>query len=88
MIQKYIPEFLTYDTPQRVPTNCNSITFINLGESTILIENVTLLPTQSLEISGNACEYTDVTILLNFTGSGQNNCTVIKKRYLDNNPNN
>jgi len=82
-MQKYTPIFITYDQAQQIPTNCNSITFINYGTSIAYLENVTLQPNQSFEISGNACEYTDQVISLRFqSGSGlQNNLTVIKKVF-------
>jgi hypothetical protein len=80
-MQKYTPFFISYDTPQSIPTNCNSIIFINLGTTTALIENVTLSPSQSFAIDGNAGEYTDATIQVNFTGAGNNNLVVIKKVF-------
>jgi hypothetical protein len=80
-MQKYTPFFINYDTPQSIPTNCNSIIFINLGTSTAIIENVTLAPSQSFAIDGNAQEFTDATIQINFTGGGNNNLVVIKKVF-------
>jgi hypothetical protein len=78
---KYTPFFIQYDTAQSIPTNCNSIIFINLGTTTAIIENVTLAPTQSFAIDGNACEFTDTTIQINFSGVGNNNLVVVKKVY-------
>jgi len=78
---KYTPFFIQYDTAQSIPTNCNSIIFINLGTTTAIIENVTLAPTQSFAIDGNACEFTDATIQINFSGVGNNNLVVVKKVY-------
>jgi hypothetical protein len=80
-MQKYTPFFINYDTPQSIPTNCNSIIFINLGTSTAIIENVTLAPSQSFAIDGNAQEFTDATLQINFTGGGNNNLVVIKKVF-------
>jgi hypothetical protein len=81
MMTKYTPFFIQYDTPQSIPTNCNSIIFINLGTTTALIENVSLAPTQSFSIDGNSCEYTDATIQINFSGAGNNNLVVVKKVF-------
>ena len=78
---KYTPFFIQYDTAQSIPTNCNSIIFINLGTTTAIIENVTLAPTQSFTIDGNACEFTDATIQINFSGAGNNNLVVVKKVF-------
>lgn len=77
----YTPIFISYNSAQSIPTNCNSIIFINLGTTTAVIENVTLAPTQSFAIEGNECEFTDSTILINFTGTGNNNLVVVKKVY-------
>jgi hypothetical protein len=78
---KYTPVFIAYNTPQSIPTDCNSIIFINLGTTTAIIENVSLSPSQSFTIDGNENEFTDATLQLNFTGSGQNNLVVVKKTY-------
>ena len=79
---KYIPFFLVYDAPQMIPSNCNSITFINLGQSVAYIEGTPIQPNQSISIEGNACEFTDYNFKLTFDNSGQNNLTVIKKVYI------
>ena len=78
---KYTPFFISYNAAQSIPTDCNSILFINLGTTTALVENVTLAPSQSFSIDGNECEYTEATIQINFTGSGSNNLVVVKKVY-------
>ena len=82
-MQKYTPIFITYDAAQQIPTNCNSITFINYGTSIAYLENVVLQPNQSFEINGNACEYMDSVISLRFenTLGLQNNLSVIKKVF-------
>ena len=80
-MQKYTPFFISYDTAQSIPTSCNSIIFINLGSTTALIENITLAPTQSFAIDGNACEYMDTTLQINFSGIGNNNLVVVKKVF-------
>jgi len=78
---QYTPVFIAYNTPQSIPTDCNSIIFINSGTTTAIIENVTLAPSQSFVIDGNENEFTSVTLQINFTGVGQNNLIVVKKIY-------
>jgi hypothetical protein len=78
---KYTPVFIAYDTAQSIPTDCNSIIFINLGTSNAVIENITLAPSQSFVIDGNENEETNVTLQINFTGGGQNNLVVVKKIF-------
>lgn len=80
----YRPVFITYDSGQQIPTNCNSITLINLGTSIAYIESVPLQPNQSLTIDGNYNEFTDVYLSLRFSPYDpdlQNNLVVIKKMY-------
>jgi len=78
---KYTPVFIAYNTPQSIPTDCNSIIFINLGTSNAVIENITLAPSQSFVIDGNENEETNATLQINFTGGGQNNLVVVKKIF-------
>jgi hypothetical protein len=81
MIRNYVPVFIAYNTPQSIPTDCNSIIFINLGTTTALIENVSIAPSQSFVIDGNENEYTTATLQINCTGAGQNNLVVVKKIF-------
>jgi len=81
MLRNYTPVFIAYNTPQSIPTDCNSIIFINLGTTNAVIENVTLAPSQSFVIDGNENEITNTTLQVNFTGAGQNNLVVVKKIF-------
>jgi hypothetical protein len=81
MMKNYTPVFIAYNSPQSIPTDCNSIIFINLGTTTAIIENVTIAPSQSFVIDGNENEYTTATLQINFTGAGQNNLVVVKKIF-------
>ena len=78
---KYTPVFIAYNTPQSIPTDCNSIIFINLGTSNAIIENILLAPSQSFVIDGNENEETNATLQVNFSGGGQNNLVVVKKIF-------
>jgi hypothetical protein len=80
-MQKYTPLFFSYNVAQSIPTNCNSITFINLGTTLAIVENVTIQPTQSFAIDGNSLEFTEGTLQINFSGVGNNNLVVVKKIY-------
>ena len=81
MIKNYTPVFISYNSAQSIPTDCNSIIFINLGTTTAIIENVTIAPSQSFVIDGNENEYTTATLQINFNGAGQNNLVVVKKIF-------
>jgi hypothetical protein len=80
-MKKYTPIFINYITAQSIPTNCNSIIFINLGTTTAIIESVVLAPSQSFAIDGNQDEFTDSVIQINFSGVGNNNLVVVKKVF-------
>jgi hypothetical protein len=80
-MKKYTPIFINYITPQSIPTNCNSIIFINLGTTMAIIESVVLAPSQSFAIDGNQDEFTDSVIQINFSGVGNNNLVVVKKVF-------
>lgn len=78
---KYTPFFINYDIAQTIPTNCNSILFINQGTTTVIVENITIAPSQSFSIDGNEMEYMEATIQINFSGAGNNNLVVVKKVF-------
>ena len=78
---KYTPFFINYDIAQSIPTNCNSILFINQGTTTAIVENITIAPSQSFSIDGNEMEYMEATIQITFSGAGNNNLIVVKKVF-------
>jgi len=80
---EYEVQFYGVDVPKYIDTNCNQLTFLNLGTATALIENVPLVQNQSLVIGGNAGEITNQRFFINFvTGVGlTQNVVVILKRY-------
>jgi hypothetical protein len=80
-MKHYTPVFIAYNTAQSIPTDCNSIIFINSGTTNAVIENVILAPSQSFVIDGNELEYTTTTLQINFSGTGQNNLIVVKKIF-------
>ena len=82
MLQKYIPFFITYDTPQRVPSNCNSITFYNAGTTVVNLESIPIQPGQTFAIDGNEKEWTEYNFNMSFSGAGQNQLIVIKKVFI------
>ena len=82
-MKKYIIEFQQYGTPQQVPTNCNTIQFVNAGTSTVIIDRVlTLVAGQSFNVEGNINEVTNKSINIAFGNSGTRNLIVIKKTYV------
>jgi hypothetical protein len=81
-MQEYNISFASINLAQYVTSNCNEITFINLGTNNVTINNtLTLQPTQSLSISGNACEVDVTNYNVNFNNSVGSNLIVIRKFF-------
>ena len=45
-MRNYYEDFQLYNTPQEVRSDCNSLTVINTGTATAIINGVQILPTQ------------------------------------------
>ena len=83
-LQKYETAVLQYSNTQFVQSNCNSITFYNVGTSTLLIEqSIPLANGQTFTITGNENEICVKQFLITFTGEGTNNAVIIKKFYIN-----
>lgn len=83
-IQEYYVEFKNFYVSQKVSSNCNDITFINIGSNTVTIEGaITLQQNQSLQISGNINELDTTQYDIRFSSyqSANNNLLVIRKLY-------
>jgi len=78
---KYDVNFTTYDVSGYVTSDCNSILFINYGSNAVQIENVTLQQNQSLQIEGNAGEFTTRRFFTNITSCGPIGKNVRVKRW-------
>jgi hypothetical protein len=86
-LKLYDVTFQGYATPSFVQTNCNTITFINLGTATAYIDQqVPILQNQSFSIEGNECEITNHVFQITFdtTVPGTyNNVLVVLKSYIN-----
>lgn len=82
-MQKFDIETVAYSTTQQVKSNCNSIQFINVGLSTVTINNsITLITNQTFTVEGNENEICVTTFLLTFDNTSTNNCVVIRKNFV------
>ncbi len=61
--------------------NCNAITFLNNGASTVLINNFPLLPGIGIAFEGNQWEINKTHYRITFTGTGVNSCWIFRKTY-------
>ena len=83
-LQQFYVEFKNYYNSQQISSNCNDITFLNLGLNPVVIGGVvTLVQNQSLQISGNINEIdtTEYQIQFSTYASPNNNLVVIRKIY-------
>jgi hypothetical protein len=83
-IQQFYTEFKNFYVAQKVSSQCNDITFLNLGLNPVTISgSITLQQNQSLQISGNINELdtTEYDISFSTYSSPNNNLLVIRKLY-------
>lgn len=83
-LQQYYIEFKNFYVSQNVGSNCNDITFLNLGLNPVTIAGaVTLQQNQSLRISGNQNEIDTTEYMITFStySSPNNNLVVFRKLY-------
>lgn len=81
MDRKFRIELYQYQQNYSVASNCNNITFINNGASTIQINNFNLVAGATLQIGGNESEIDTTVYQLNFQGATNGNVSVIKKIF-------
>jgi hypothetical protein len=81
MDRKFRIELYQYQQTTSLQSNCNNITFINNGATTIQINNFNVVAGASLQIGGNENEIDTTIYQLNFQGATNGNVAVIKKIY-------
>lgn len=81
-IQYYIETKFYYQT-QNVFSDCNTITFVNLGANNVLINGFPLTQGQQLTIEGNYMEIDQTQYQIEFSTSisTDNNLAVLRKLY-------
>lgn len=81
MDRKFRIELYQYQQNTSLQSNCNNITFINNGATTIQINNFNIVAGGQLQIGGNADEIDTTTYQINFQGATNGNVAVIKKIF-------
>lgn len=82
-MQKYRVELIQYTNNQdKIFSDCNSITFVNIGTSNALIGAYVIIPGAFLSIPGNLGEMDVTQYSLSFSGAGANNLTIMRKFYV------
>lgn len=84
VVQQYYTEFKNFYYSQKVTSECNDITFINVGSNPVTIEGaIVLQQNQTLVISGNANELnvTQYDVRFSVYSDPNNNLVVIRKLF-------
>jgi hypothetical protein len=79
-MKKYYLDFQQYGTNTPLASNCNAITFINVGATDCYINKFLLASGASLSITGNENEIDVTTYEMYFT-TGIGNLNVIRKFF-------
>ena len=80
-MKKVYEYFQLYNIPQELRADCNSLTVINTGTSTAIIEGLEVLPGQQYYAPGNEDELNETRYRLSFDNTGTNVVLVIRKIY-------
>lgn len=80
-MKKFYEYFQLYNIPQELRSDCNSLTVINTGTSTAIIEGLEILPGQQYYAPGNENELNETRYRLSFDNIGTNVVLVIRKIY-------
>jgi hypothetical protein len=85
ILTRYKIELNQYSENIMITSKCNAITFLNVGTTNVLINNITLVPNANLSIQGNANEIDVTEYRLDFgtnTAASGNLVQIIKKLNL------
>lgn len=82
-MKSYVNDFLSITTDQKVESLCNEIAFTNSGTQNILVNGRTIVPGETISISGNGDEKDVTDYNVSFSSSDTApKCDVIRKRYV------
>jgi hypothetical protein len=73
--------FQLYNQPSELRSECNSITVINTGTATAVIDGLEVAPNAQYYSPGNENEINMTRYRLSFTGAGTEQVLVIRKIY-------
>lgn len=78
---KFYEYFQIYNQPQEIVSNCNSITVINIGTATAILDGLSLVPNAQYISQGNENELNESRYRVSFSGGGTEVLLVIRKIY-------
>lgn len=78
---KFYEYFQLYNSPQELRSECNSLTVVNTGTATAVIDGLEVAPGAQYYSPGNESEINMTRYRLSFTGAGTEQVLVIRKIY-------
>jgi hypothetical protein len=73
--------FQLVNSPQEIKSECNSLTIVNTGTATAIVEGLQILPNTQYYAPGNENEINMTRYRLSFTGVGTEQVLVIRKIF-------
>ena len=77
----FYEKFELVNTPQEIISDCNSLTIVNTGTATAVVNGLEIAPAAQYYAPGNESEFNSTRYRLSFTGLGTQQVLVIRKIY-------
>jgi hypothetical protein len=77
----FYEKFELVNTPQEIISDCNSLTIVNTGTATAVVNGLEIAPAAQYYAPGNETEFNSTRYRLSFTGLGTEEVLVIRKIY-------
>jgi hypothetical protein len=77
----YYEKFEIVNTPQEIISDCNSLTVVNIGTATAILNGLEVAPNAQYYSPGNETEFNTTRYRLSFTGAGTQEVILIRKIY-------
>jgi len=78
---KFREEFELVNQTKEIKSNCNSLTIINIGTATAIVNGVSILPSEQYYVQGNENEFNETRYAISFSGAGTEQVMLIRKIY-------
>lgn len=78
---KFREEFTLVNRTQEIKSDCNTISIINIGTATAVINGIAITTGQQYYVQGNENEFNETRYMLSFSTAGTEIVQVIRKIY-------
>jgi hypothetical protein len=78
---QFFEYFQLVNSPQEIKSECNSLTIVNTGTATAIVEGLQIAPNAQYYSPGNENEINMTRYRLSFTGGGTEQVLVIRKIF-------